>query len=72
MDNVQTKAVGLGLVFGVVFGAVLGPLIFDDPSFGIGLGISLGLVYGAAFCHYQKGQQDTDAPNDDGGDHSAE
>jgi len=34
----QNDAIGLGLVFGVVGGIVLGPMIFDDPSVGIGVG----------------------------------
>jgi hypothetical protein len=40
MDDVQNRAIGLGLVFVVVVGIVLGPMIFDDLTKGIGVGIS--------------------------------
>ena len=65
----QNDAIGLGLLFGIVGGIVLGPMIFDDPSVGIGVGISFGssfgLVFGAAFSQSKKGQQATEAPSDD-------
>ena len=61
MSDVQNKAIGLGLVFGIV----LGPMIFDDPSVGIGVGISLGLVFGAAFSQIKKRQQAKEDLSDD-------
>ena len=61
----QNDAIGLGLLFGIVGGIVLGPMIFDDPSVGIGVGISFAPVFGAAFSQSKKGQQATEAPSDD-------
>ena len=53
----QNDAIGLGLLFGVVVGIVLGPMIFDDPSVGIGVGISFGLVFGVPSVKARKGNR---------------
>jgi drug/metabolite transporter (DMT)-like permease len=54
MVSDKGKPIALGLIFGVVGGIVFGPMIFDDPSTGIGLGISMGLVFGAAYSQTKK------------------